>query len=79
MAPRKGTEAILQIKIKLIKECRIIDSFATTAFNLNPLKLTLHSLIFRLTNSLCEFSLLLLDCEMIYHLGNFPELRFIIL
>lgn len=72
MALKKGTETILQIKAKL-KECGIIDNFATTASNLNSLILILYSLIFRFTETLFESSLLVLDCEMIYHLGNFTE------
>lgn len=46
MAPRKGTETVMQWKAKWIKEGRVIDSFAhTTAFNLNYLIVTLHPLI----------------------------------
>lgn len=52
MAPRKETETITQWKAKWIKEGRVIDSFAATAFNLNYLILTLHPLIFRFTDSL---------------------------
>lgn len=72
MALRKGTETILQTKTKLIKECGIIDSFAITASNMNSLILALYSLILRSTDPLFESSLVL-DCEMIYHLGNFTE------
>jgi hypothetical protein len=39
VTPWKGATAILQIKAKLIKESRVIDSFATTALNLNFLYL----------------------------------------
>ena len=52
MAPRKETETIMQWKAKWIKEGRLIDSFAATAFNLNYLIVTLHPVIFRFTNSL---------------------------
>lgn len=73
MAPRKGTETVMQWKAKWIKEGRVIDSFAATAFNLNYLIVTLHPLIFRFTDSLFASPLLVLDWEMMYHLGNFPE------
>ena len=55
MAPRKETETIMQWKAKWIKEGRLIDSFAATAFNLNYLIVTLHPLIFRFTDSLFAF------------------------